>query len=154
MPHRHLRRIYRHFPRSGRVPARRAIETATALNFSAKTDPQLRDMDLGRWAGRTFSDIEASEPQDLLQWLSDPSANPHGGELVEQLLERVRIWLGDAAQTRGRIAAVTHPSVIRAAIVVAIEATPLSFWRIDIAPLGVVELGSNGMRWTLKSISN
>src|SRR6185437_3859307 len=98
-------------------PARRAIETATALNFSAKTDPQLRDMDLGRWAGRTFSDIEASEPQDLLQWLSDPSANPHGGESVEQLLERVRIWLGDAAQTRGRIAAVTHPSVIRAAIV-------------------------------------
>ena len=134
-------------------PARRAMETANALNLSAEVDPQLRDMDLGRWAGRTFSDIETSEPQEMLHWLSDPSANPHGGESLEQLLARVRIWLGDVAQRRGRIAAVTHPAVIRAAIVVAIEATPLSFWRIDIVPLGVVELGSNGMRWTLKSIN-
>jgi broad specificity phosphatase PhoE len=135
-------------------PARRAVETARALNLSAEVDSQLRDMDLGRWAGRTFSDIEASEPQEMRHWLSDPSANPHGGESVEQLLARVRVWLGDAAQRRGRIAAVTHPAVIRAAIVVAIEATPLSFWRVDIVPLGVVELGSNGVRWTLRSIGN
>jgi broad specificity phosphatase PhoE len=135
-------------------PARRAIETSGALNLSAEVDPQLRDMDLGRWAGQTFSDIETSEPQEMMHWLSDPSANPHGGESVEQLLARVRVWLGDVAQRRGRIAAVTHPAVIRAAIVVAIAATPLSFWRVDIVPLGMVELGSNGMRWTLKSISN
>jgi hypothetical protein len=44
--------------------------------------------------------------------------------------------------------------VIRAAIVVAIEANPLSFWRIDIAPLSVVELSSNGRRWTLRSIKD
>jgi broad specificity phosphatase PhoE len=135
-------------------PARRAIETAVALNLSAETDPQLRDMDLGRWAGRTFSDIEASEPREMLRWLSDPSASPHGGESVEELLVRVRTWLNELLERRGRIAAVTHPAVIRAAIVVAIEATPISFWRIDIVPLGVAELTSNGMRWTLKSISN
>jgi broad specificity phosphatase PhoE len=135
-------------------PASRAVETAHALNLSAEPDTQIRDMDLGRWAGRTFGHVETSEPHAMGHWLSDPSANPHGGESVEQLLARIRAWLGDVAQRRGRIAAVTHPAVIRAAIVVAIDATPISFWRIDIAPLGVVELGSNGMRWTLKSIRN
>jgi broad specificity phosphatase PhoE len=57
-----------------------------------------------------------------------------------------------AGARQGRSVAVTHPAVIRAAIVVAIEAKPVSFWRIDIAPLSIVDLGSNGSRWTLKSI--
>lgn len=133
-------------------PARRAVETAAALNLDPKVDPSLRDMDLGHWAGRTFSDVEATEPQQMMQWLSDPGASPHGGESVERLLARVRDWLEAPERHQGRNAAVTHPAVIRAAIVVAIEGNPISFWRIDIAPLSVVELSSNGRRWTLKSI--
>jgi broad specificity phosphatase PhoE len=35
---------------------------------------------------------------------------------------------------------VTDPAIIRAAIVHAIEATPQSFWRIDIAPLSITRL--------------
>lgn len=143
-------------PQSGAAwtsPALRALETASALNLEAKIEPLLRDMDLGRWAGRTFADVEASEPQEIVRWLSDTAASPHGGESVEALLARVANWLKTVAQRQGRSIAVTHPAVIRAAIVVAIEAKPVSFWRIDIAPLNVVELGSNGSRWTLKSIS-
>lgn len=134
-------------------PARRAIETAAALNVDAKIEPLLRDMDLGRWGGRTFADVEASEPEEMVRWLSDTAASPHGGEPVEALLARVANWLRTAAERQGRSVAVTHPAVIRAAIVVAIEAKPVSFWRIDIAPLSIIELGSNGKRWTLKSIS-
>lgn len=135
-------------------PAKRALETASALNLDAKVDTLLRDMDLGRWAGRSFSDVEATEPQEMLQWLSNTAANPHGGESVEGLLVRVTNWLKVVGQQQGRKVAVTHPAVIRAAIVVAIEANPLSFWRIDIAPLSVVELSSNGRRWTLRSIKD
>lgn len=134
-------------------PARRAIETAAALNVDVKIEPLLRDMDLGRWAGRTFADVEATEPDDMVRWLSDTAASPHCGESVVALLARVANWLRTAAERQGRSVAVTHPAVIRAAIVVAIEAKPVSFWRIDIAPLSIVELGSNGKRWTLKSIS-
>lgn len=133
-------------------PAARALETAAALNVDAKVEPLLRDMDLGRWAGRTFADVEASEPHEMVRWLSDPAARPHGGESVENLLVRVGNWLKLTGQRQGRSVAVTHPAVIRAAIVVAIDARPISFWRVDIAPLSVVELGSNGSRWTLKSI--
>jgi broad specificity phosphatase PhoE len=50
-----------------------------------------------------------------------------------------------------RTIAVTHPSVIRAAIIHAIDATPQSFWRIDIAPLPLTTLSRNNGRWSLGS---
>ncbi|MBN9352651.1 MAG: histidine phosphatase family protein, partial [Hyphomicrobium denitrificans] len=61
-------------------PARRAVETAAALNVDAKIEPLIRDMDLGRWAGRTFAVVEASEPEAMVGWLTDTAASPHGGE--------------------------------------------------------------------------
>jgi broad specificity phosphatase PhoE len=133
-------------------PARRAVETAAALALDAVAEPLLRDLDVGRWSGRAFSDVEKSEPGEAMRWLSDPSAAPHGGESVEQLLMRIREWLAAVAGRRGRLVAVTHPAVIRAAIVAAIEAGPNTFWRIDVPPLGIAELGSNGQRWMLRSL--
>jgi broad specificity phosphatase PhoE len=47
---------------------------------------------------------------------------------------------------------VTHPAVIRAAIVHAIEATPATFWHLDIGPLSQAWLRSNGARWALRSL--
>ena len=54
---------------------------------------------------------------------------------------------------RGKTVVVTHASVIRAAIVHAIEANPRSFWHIDVAPLSVTALSGNGGRWTLSAIA-
>jgi len=133
-------------------PLKRAIETAAALNLDAEVEPALSDIDLGRWAGRTFSQVEAEEPEEIARWLLDPALAPHGGESIAELTARVSEWLTSVGQNRGHIAAVSHPAVIRAAIVAAIEANPISFWRIDIAPLCIVELRSNGQRWALRSI--
>jgi len=55
--------------------------------------------------------------------------------------------------TPGKIVAVTHASVIRAAIVHAIEAGPRSFWHIDVAPLSLARLSANNGRWTLVSLA-
>jgi broad specificity phosphatase PhoE len=46
---------------------------------------------------------------------------------------------------------ITHAAVIRAAIVHAIEATPQSFWRIDVAPLSCTRLSGTNGRWNLVS---
>jgi broad specificity phosphatase PhoE len=135
-------------------PTKRTIETAAALNLETKIDACLRDIDLGRWAGRTFGEVEEQEPKEIERWLADATSAPHGGESVAQLIERVSEWLTGVRQLRGRIAVVSHPAVIRAAIVAAIEANPGSFWRIDVAPLSVVELRSNGERWALRAIKN
>ena len=55
------------------------------------------------------------------------------------------------ASERGRIVAVTHPAVIRAAILVALDAPPKSFWRIDIAPMSRTVMHLRGQAWTLRS---
>ncbi len=135
-------------------PAKRARETASALGLDAEIDEALRDLDLGRWAGQTLNGIAASDAAALASWLSDPAAAPHGGETVEELFARISIWLQAIAARDGRIVAITHPAVMRAAILAAIHASPSSFWNIDIAPLSVVELTSNGRRWALKSLRN
>ena len=133
-------------------PARRAVETAEGLGLSARTEPRLDECDYGRWAGRTLAEVQQQDPEGVAQWLSDPSSAPHGGETLEDLMARVGHWLDSRREASGLVVAVTHASVIRAAIVLAIEATPRSFWRIDVAPLSLTRLSGSAGRWTLSGI--
>ena len=130
-------------------PARRALQTAEALGFAATVEPLLRDCDFGRWAGRTIADVGRDEPDAFAQWLADPAAVPHGGESITGLIERAGAWLASLEARSGRIVAVTHQSVIRAAVTHALGAPPAAFWRIDVLPLAITELTDNGRRWSL-----
>ena len=113
----------------------------------------LRDCDYGRWAGRSFDEVQSEEPDAIAAWLRDPSCAPHGGESILALIERAAAWLDRESERPGRILAVTHAAFIRAAIVHAIDAPPHSFWRIDIAPLSLIRLSGARRRWTLASIA-
>ena len=141
-----------HVDRCWTSPALRAGQTAVALRLDAVAEPLLRDCDYGAWTGRTLEDVHAHEPEAIAEWLGDPEAVPHGGESIADLLKRVATWLDVQGGAEGRVVAVTHATVIRAAVIHAIKATPLSFWRIDIAPLSVTTLSGNQGRWTLSSI--
>ncbi len=138
-------------------PERRTRQTAAALGLTASIEPRLRDCDYGRWKGSTLAAIQGTDPLAVRQWLKDPAAAPHGGESLLDLLGRVGDWLDRLLaewQRTGsaRIAAVSHPAVIRAAVVHALGATPASFWRIDVAPLSRTELSGSDGRWSLRSI--
>ena len=133
-------------------PALRARQTAAGLQLDAEVDLRLRDMDLGRWAGHALEEIAAAEPAAMRGWTSEPDAAPHGGESVMDLLSRIQPWLDATAGDDRRAVAVTHASVIRAAIILAIDAKPVSFWHIDVAPLCRVELRMNAGHWRLRSI--
>lgn len=147
-----LRRRLADADRCWSSPAPCAVETAAALQLAAKIEPVLRDIDHGRWSGRSLVEVQAEEPETIQAWLQDPGAAPHGGESVLDLIARVGGWLDAQRATPGRVAAVTHPAVIRAAIVHAIEAAPASFWRIDVAPLALATLNGSHGRWTLGSV--
>ena len=144
----------RHNDRCFTSPALRARQTAEALGLTATIEPALRDCDYGQWTGRTFEDVQAQEPQAMAEWIGNPDATPHGGESIAALIARVSDWLDAQSATSGKVVAVTHASVIRAAIVCALKAPPRSFWHIDIAPLSLVRLSGHGGRWTLGSISS
>ncbi|MEV4755948.1 histidine phosphatase family protein [Micromonospora sp. NPDC049559] len=132
-------------------PALRCTQTAAALGLATTVDEGLRDGDLGRWAGRTLDEVAAGEPEAVAAWLTDPSAAPHGGESLHDLLDRAAGWLRALPEGARTVVAVTHPMVIRALVVDAIAATPASFWRIDIAPLTRTVLRGGAGRWTLRA---
>ena len=133
-------------------PALRAMETAAALKLNATADPALRDIDYGTWSGRTLDEVASADPAAVASWLSDSAAAPHGGESIVDLLRRSAAWLDAVSKQDGRVVAVTHAAIARAAIILALDAPALAFWRIDAAPLVRVRLRGNAGRWNLLSL--
>jgi broad specificity phosphatase PhoE len=132
-------------------PELRTRQTADVLRLPADVQPALRDCNCGHWSGRTFDDVAACEPGAVAAWLRDPAAAPHGGESIAHLMQRVAAWLAGERTHPHCSLVVTHPAIIRAAIVCAIDAAPTSFWRIDVAPLTITRLSGTNGRWNLAS---
>ncbi len=133
-------------------PALSARETATALGLVATPDARLRDCDFGRWTGLRFQQLLLREPRKLVRWMKDPGSAPHGGESIPQVIDRVAGWIDERGRDPGHTVAITHASVIRAAIVHVILAQTPTFWRIDVLPLSRTQLRTNGRRWVLRSL--
>jgi broad specificity phosphatase PhoE len=137
-----------HYDRLWTAPEQRARQTAA---LDALPVPALRDIDYGAWRGRSHEAIAAEDPQGAAAWLADPAAAPHGGESLLQLLDRIGSWL-DGFDAPGHTLAVTHPAVIRAALVHCLGAPPAAFWRFDVEPLAVADLRRHAGNWTLRKL--
>jgi broad specificity phosphatase PhoE len=131
-------------------PEQRARQTAAALGLESAVAVELADVNYGEWRGKEIDEIQASNADGLAAWLTDVDAAPHGGESFVQLIARVGRWIENQTGT-GHTIVVTHPAVIRAAILCSLQAPPESFWRIEIAPLSVTDLRFNGRLWTTRS---
>jgi broad specificity phosphatase PhoE len=129
-------------------PEKRTRQTAELLGLQATVEPRLADLDCGRWRGDVLGGVRSA---DLAVWLTDPTRAPHGGESVVDLVNRVSGWLDSLTTSRSRTVAITHPAVIRAAILTALDAPAKSFWRIDIAPVSRTVMHFRGHAWTLHS---
>ncbi len=146
-----LAKLLPHADRCWTSPELRTRQTAELLKLDALALAELHDCDYGAWKGHAFAEILARDRKGIAAWLHDPAAVPHGGESLLNLMQRIAHWLdGESAMNRRSIL-VTHASIVRAAIVQAIDAPPKSFWRIDVAPLSVTRLSGKDGRWNLVS---
>jgi broad specificity phosphatase PhoE len=139
-------------PRARQVyaaPEQRTRQTSSALGLDPILCAELTDLDYGSWRGKSLDEVQSRDPQGIELWLTDIDAAPHGGESIAALLARIERWM-TGQQHSGHTLAVSHPAVIRAAIVLALQAPAPSFWRIDIAPLSVTDLRWNGGSWNLR----
>ncbi|RBP02445.1 broad specificity phosphatase PhoE [Roseiarcus fermentans] len=134
------------------APARASRGTAAALGLDAVVEAALGDCDYGRWRGLASADVAGREPDGFAAWLADPAAAPHGGESIVVLIERVGAWLAELSARDGRTLAVTHASVVRAAIASVLGGGPSVFWRIDVAPLTLARLSGRERRWNLVAL--
>ncbi|MFJ4652069.1 histidine phosphatase family protein [Nocardia sp. NPDC088792] len=133
------------------APEARTAQTADALGLSGTAEEALRDLDCGSWAGRS---MDAIAPDQLMAWLTDPGFRGHGGEAITDLIERVSLWLNGVAGQGDRVIAITHPAIVRAAILCTLQAPAESFWRIDIPPLTATTLHHRQPAWTLRSTAH
>lgn len=134
------------------APEQSVLETAAAFPIQPRIEHALRDLDYGSWRARTLEDIAQAEPQALQTWLDDPDAAPHGGESLAGLVERVSGWMDEALAAGRHALVITHAPVIRAAVLKTLAAPLASFWRIDVEPLAIVDIRSDGRRWALRAI--
>jgi len=132
-------------------PEARAQQTALLLGLEPGIEPGLADLDCGRWRGDYLGRVP---PDEMTIWLTDPTRAPHGGESVVDLVARVARWMDSLTSEHARVVAVTHPAVVRAAVLVALDAPPKSFWRIDIAPVSRTAMHFRGHAWTLRVASS
>lgn len=130
-------------------PARAAVRTAEAFGATPEVEPALRDRGHGTWTGRRYAELAAEQPDAVRRWLTDPHWAPPDGETVGQLVDRVAGWLSSGT---GSVVAVTHPAVIRAALVHVLRAPLDSFPLIDVRPLATARLsrhhGHGPRKWS------
>jgi broad specificity phosphatase PhoE len=131
-------------------PAACARDTALALGLTAAIAVELADTHYGAWEGQRIADVAAQAPQALEAWLHDPAAAPPGGESFDAVVTRVGAWLDALAASHPadfNVIAVTHASVLRAALIHVLRAPAASFTQIEIAPLALVELRYSKRGW-------
>ncbi len=93
----------------------RARDTADALGGKVEEDPEWREIDLGGWEGRTFSEVAAHHP-DLLDAIRHGEAMAFGetGETLAEFEQRVLSALDRlvARVGEGQVVVATHGGVI------------------------------------------
>ena len=132
------------------APEQRTRQTAKALGFEPIVSTELSDLDYGLWRGKSLDEVQSAAPDGVRQWRTDIDAAPHGGESIANFLRRIECWLA-GQHGSGHTLAVTHPAVVRATVILALQAPAQSFWRIDLPPMSMTDLRSNGQFWSLRS---
>ncbi|WP_188052260.1 histidine phosphatase family protein [Aureimonas fodinaquatilis] len=144
-----LREI-RHADKVFSAPEASCIETAHALSAQPEICPAFRDVDYGRWKSLALHDLMESEPDAVSAWLGDPAAAPHGGESLVDAGARISDWLSSHIDHGGHCLVVTHPTIIKLAILGVLSAPLASTDRIDVDFASATYLNSNGLRWSLR----
>jgi broad specificity phosphatase PhoE len=100
----------------------RALETARilggALGLRPTATPELREINLGTWAGKTREEIALAFPGEWLRMQRNEDIPRGGGETFSAFQRRILEWLNRATkdQERRTICAVTHGGCIRAVL--------------------------------------
>jgi alpha-ribazole phosphatase len=139
-------------------PLRRAAETAeivgAAVSLPVIAEPDLREMGLGSWEGRTVPEIRAASPGAYEGWLRDPLAHPApGGERLEAFAGRVSAAFdrARAAHPGADLILVSHGGPIKAILchVLGLQSRLLFRIKQDNTALSIVQLDGETRRVVL-----
>ncbi len=133
-------------------PLRRAHQTAeaiaAALSMGVDTNHDLAEVDFGAWEGLTFAEVQRDHPAELSAWVASPDAAPPQGESFAAAGRRVRRGRDAviAAHAGRQVVVVTHVTPVKTLIRLALDAPPVSLFRIhlDTASVSIVDYYADG----------
>jgi broad specificity phosphatase PhoE len=122
-------------------PLRRAQSTAALVRAATPlgeilTDPDLREVDFGRWEGLTFAEIAAGDSELVKRWaVWAPEFAFPGGEVTADFLHRVQA-AGDrlAARAEETVLVIAHGGVVRGLLCHLLRLPPRNYLLFDVKP--------------------
>jgi broad specificity phosphatase PhoE len=124
-------------------PRARTAETAApiaaALGLTVGTEPDLDEIEVGAWTGRTFDDL-AADPLWATWNAARATARPPGGESMAEAQGRVGRVLDRLAEDGAPAILVSHGDVIRAALLRILGLGLDAYDRIVVDPASCSEL--------------
>jgi broad specificity phosphatase PhoE len=129
-------------------PLKRAVQTAERaiqpLALPVRTKTGLREIDFGRWEGKTFGQIEAEDPDLVQRWVEDGDAFRFpGGESIGGFYERVSAVAEALRQApEARPVVFTHGGVVRG-LICALTGVPFAHrlaFRVEPASVTTIEM--------------
>ncbi|MDU0479231.1 bifunctional RNase H/acid phosphatase [Staphylococcus chromogenes] len=133
-------------------PLQRAQQTAKAvadrLGLEVETVDTLRELDFGRWEGKTFAEVQEEDAEVHRDWLADTKVEAPGGESVQQVARRVKKFVDDTcSRYEGKnVLVVSHVTPIKCVLKQALGASPSVVHRIhlNLASVSIVEFYADG----------
>jgi probable phosphoglycerate mutase len=127
-------------------PAARARRTADVLaaacGLPVRVDDDLREIDFGRWEGRTGAEVARDWPDELAAWRAGRDIRVPGGETVAAVAARVAAARSAAVRAHpgATVVLVSHLYPVRLSVLQALGAAPAAVQRMVLEPTAVTEI--------------
>ncbi len=152
-----LRRLHgAHLICSPLLRARETAEIALGAADACDIDPDLREIDFGRWEGMGFARIAATDPAAVDRWAAlDEDFTFPGGEGFGAFSQRIGAAAGRiAADPAGTVVAFTHGGVIRYLICRFLGLEGRHYLLFDVRPGSLSEVSLEGERGVLTRLND
>ena len=113
-------------------PLQRAVETATLIaephQLTPSPVPPLHEVNVGRWEGKSWVDIEQEEPEAYHNFVTDPATHGYaGGENLTEVQQRVVPAFEELCQNHlGKILLVVGHNVVNRVLLATLLHVPLA----------------------------
>ncbi|HEY5979890.1 MAG TPA: histidine phosphatase family protein [Microlunatus sp.] len=130
---------------------------ADQLGLEVRVEPDLSEMDFGRWEGMTFAEVQDRYPEDLRRWQLSPGAAPTGSiETFTAVFDRMsRLARSLAVRYAGTaVIAVSHVTPIKALIAQAVGAPPAAMFRIELSAAAFSRIAYSGQEASVTLVND
>ncbi len=141
-----------------RSPVRRAEQTAARIYPHHAWEPSehLRPRAFGDWERQTWADVRQNDARRAEAFWNDYAAGrAPGGETLDEVAERVDLFLGALANRGGwtDVVAIAHRDVVMATVCRVLDTRLRQASRIVVEPLSICRLSLSWNGWQLDALN-